>query len=177
MKTKDEIRAVMRSAVSMGDDAAIWRKLEELPCFASASAVLLYWSIGGEPYTHDFISNLALHRTVLLPRVVGDSLELREYEPEAMTSGYKGIMEPGEGSRLCDVSEVSLAVVPGLAFDPSGRRLGRGKGYYDRLLPKLDCPRIGVCFDSHLLDEVPVEAHDVLMDLVITPNNLYICNK
>ena len=178
METKSEMRIRMRSAAPSGDSAAIWRKIEALPEFGRAISVLVFWSIGGEPDTHDFIRSLfASGKRVLLPRVVGSDLEIREYSPDRMIPGYHGILEPDGASVPVLAGEVDIVIVPALAFDAAGRRLGRGKGYYDRLLPSLECLKVGVCFDSHIVEEVPVLEHDVLMDLVITPNNSYICSR
>ena len=177
METKSEIRKRMRSAVPSGDSAAIWRKIEALPAFLEASSVLLFWSIEGEPDTHAFISRACREKRVLLPRVTDGALEIVEYSPDRMVPGYRGIMEPDASSVCANPDEVDFAVIPGMAFDPSGRRLGRGKGCYDRFLPLLHCLKAGVCDDSHIVDEVPVEDHDIPVDLVITPNNLYICNR
>jgi 5-formyltetrahydrofolate cyclo-ligase len=68
-------------------------------------------------------------------------------------------------------------LVPGLAFDPAGGRLGRGAGYYDRLLTKFEGVRVGVCFSELLVDEVPTEAHDIQMDFVVTPEGIISCES
>ena len=76
-------------------------------------------------------------------------------------------MEP-VGRRFLNYDEIDVAVIPGLAFDRKGGRLGRGKGYYDRLLSKLpDCRKLGMCFDFQMVDAVPAEAHDIKMDDII----------
>lgn len=165
----------MRSLGPESDPGSMWHRVESLSDFEKADTILLFWSIAGEPYSHDFVSKLSKSKRVVLPRVVGDVLELRQYDASRMVSGYRGIMEPGEDACLVDPMEIDLAIIPGMAFDVRGGRLGRGKGYYDRLLPLLKCKKVGVCLDSHLVDEVPVETHDIPVDVVITPNNLYIC--
>ena len=63
--------------------------------------------------------------------------------------------------------EIDLAVIPGVAFDRYGHRLGRGKGYYDRLLPQIPAPKVGICFPFQLIEEVPAEAFDFRMDTII----------
>lgn len=84
-----------------------------------------------------------------------------------MTRGAFGIMEPS-GELFTDYSRITLAVVPGMAFDSHGHRLGRGKGYYDRFLPLLpQAYKIGVCFPFQLVDDVPIEPTDVVMDEVV----------
>ena len=68
-----------------------------------------------------------------------------------------------------------LILVPGLAFDKSGARLGRGRGFYDRFLAGITGFRVGVCFDWQLVESVPVEAHDIRMDAVVTPSQIIVC--
>ena len=103
-----------------------------------------------------------------MPVVVGNILELRVYTtPEDLTIGSYGIAEP-IGALFTDYSSIDLAVIPGMAFDQQGHRLGRGKGYYDKLLPKIPATKIGICFPFQMIDEVPSENFDALMDAVIT---------
>ncbi len=130
---------------------------------------MLYHSLADEVDTHPLLANWSGQKQLLLPVVVGSDLELRLYQSsEPLLSGAYGIAEP-VGSPFTDYSAIELALIPGIAFDRSGRRLGRGKGYYDRLLPRLPSAyKMGVCFPFQLVDEVPVEEFDILMDEVIT---------
>ena len=97
----------------------------------------------------------------------GESLELRVYAPAHLSPGSFGILEPATGSLFTDYDRIDLAVVPGMAFDRKGNRLGRGKGFYDRLLPLLKAPKAGICFPFQLVEAVPVEPFDTPMDYVI----------
>lgn len=143
-------------------------RLEQHPAFQAADVVLLYHSMNDEVNTQLFIEKWSQHKQIVLPVVKGDALELRQYIPEkGFSKGAYGIMEP-VGEPFVRYSEIDLAVVPGVAFDASGRRLGRGKGYYDRLLPLLQAYKIGICFSFQLLGEVPAETFDIPMDEVIT---------
>lgn len=136
----------------------------------ASGIVLLYHALPDEVDTSLLLDNaLRLGKRVLLPRVVGDELELRIYSPETLCPGAFGIMEPeGDVFTVEQYSEIELAVIPGMAFDRSGARLGRGKGYYDRLLPLLPkAYKIGLCFPFQLLDFIPSEEHDVRMNEVM----------
>lgn len=146
----------------------IWRKIERNVHFQEARSVLAYWSIDDEVYTHDFIRKWAKEKMIFLPCVRGDELEVFYYEgEEGMRPGESfGILEP-TGMRCDALDVIDLILVPGMAFDRSGNRLGRGKGYYDKILKKTFAWKIGVCFDFQVLEEVPSEAHDVVMDEVI----------
>ena len=85
-----------------------------------------------------------------------------------MERGAFGILEP-TGEVFSDYDNVDAAIIPGMAFDGHGNRLGRGKGYYDRLLPRLTkAYKIGVCFPFQYFDEIPSEEHDVVMDCVVS---------
>lgn len=104
----------------------------------------------------------------MLPVVVGELLELRLYtSSNDLAIGSYGIAEP-LGELFMDYTEIDLVVVPGVAFDANGHRLGRGKGYYDKLLPHIPAPKMGICFPFQLVEEVPAEAFDICMDAVIT---------
>lgn len=143
--------------------------LESRPQWQSARTVLLYHSLPDEVDTHDFIRRWSRSKRILLPVVRGTDLELRLYAGDnCLAQGAFHINEP-TGEAFTDYAAIDLAVVPGVAFDRLGNRLGRGKGYYDRLLPRLPatCPKIGLCFPCQLLDRIPSEAHDVRMDAVV----------
>ena len=148
----------------------IMRRLEVLPLFTEAKVVLLYWSMSDEVQTHAFVNKWYKDKVLLLPCVQGDDLVLRQYTgPECLVAGEQfGIGEP-TGPEWTDLDKVELIVVPGVAFDPTGNRMGRGRGFYDRLLKSTpNAMKVGVAYDFQLLDKIPVEPHDVPMDSVIT---------
>ncbi len=91
------------------------------------------------------------------------------YSEREVRLGYFGIREPVASCEEITFNRLSLVLVPGLAFDPHGRRLGRGRGYYDRLLANVRSVTCGVAFDGQLVPEVPADAHDVRLNCVLTP--------
>ena len=105
----------------------------------------------------------------LLPIVQGDILILRHYQgKDFMQVGAFGIEEP-VGEEFTDYDEIELGIIPGVAFDRQGNRLGRGKGYYDKLLPLLKKSyNIGICYRFQALEEIPAEPFDRNMDEVWT---------
>lgn len=135
-----------------------------------AKTILMYYSLPDEVCTHDTVTRLVqAGKTVLLPRVTGDTdMELRIYTaPADLAAGHYGIMEP-TGEVYTDYGRIDVAVVPGMAFDEQGHRLGRGKGYYDRFLPKAaKAYKIGVCFGFQKQETIPTDDNDVTMDCVI----------
>ena len=113
---------------------------------------------------------------VLLPRVVDGGIVAVPHLPgRPLAVGYRGIREPDGGpdgdpdSGAVDPVPIDAVIVPGVAFGPDGTRLGRGAGMYDRLLARLpEAVRIGVCLEAFIRTDLPVEPHDVVMDVVVT---------
>ena len=142
------------------------------PLLAEPQTIMAYYSLPDEVNTHDLIDDLVAEgKTVLLPKVTGtDTMELRRYTGRAdLKEGSFHILEP-VGEPFTDFAAIDLILVPGLAFDAAGHRLGRGRGYYDRFLHSRDgsyCVKIGVCFDFQKVDEVPVDAFDIAVDKVV----------
>lgn len=140
------------------------------PLLSVASTVLLYYSLPDEVDTHAFLDELrSAGKIVLLPRVVdAGTMVLHRYTGRAdLSEGAFGIMEP-VGEPFTDYAAIDVAVIPGMAFDADGHRLGRGRGYYDRFLSSVPyIYKIGVCFDFQKVEAVPVEATDVSVDVVV----------
>lgn len=148
----------------------IMSRVEALPQFRSASTVLSYWSMDDEVYTHDFVRRWYQHKCILLPCVDGDNLLLRQYTgPESMQPGPQfGIPEP-TGPLFSSTDDIQMIVVPGVAFDHKRNRMGRGRGFYDRLLKSTpNAIKVGVAFPFQIFDTIPTESFDVPMDIVVT---------
>lgn len=143
--------------------------LETHPAFKAAKTILLYHSLKDEVDTHTFIQKWSKEKNILLPVVVGEELELRRYTgSQDLVIGSYGILEP-VGETVTSYTSIDLIIVPGVAFDHQGHRLGRGKGYYDRLLPKIpQAYKIGICFPFQFLKEIPAEPFDICMDEILT---------
>lgn len=143
---------------------------------SNARTVLLYSSLPDEVDICILTDKLKTSGIkVLMPVICGSDLELRVFDGEnnMRREPSFGILEP-QGSLFLDYLSIDVAIVPGMAFDMSGNRLGRGKGYYDRLLSRLsNAELIGVCFDFQLLPEIPTEEHDIKMDRVITNRTIH----
>lgn len=147
---------------------SVWKTVERDEVFQQAETVLAYWSMDDEVYTHDFVNKWAGSKTLLLPCVKGDELELRYFDGEERLQPGEGYAIPEPvGELFTDWGKIDLILVPGVAFDKSGNRLGRGKGYYDKVLKQTGAYKLGVCFDFQLVERVPVEPHDVKMDRVV----------
>lgn len=135
-------------------------------------SILLYCSLDDEVCTRSLIDHLVAEgKHVYLPRVTGaDTMELRLYTGRNdLREGAFHIMEP-IGILLPEerYAEIDTGIIPGMAFDHDGHRLGRGKGYYDRLLAKMPhLYKIGVCFDFQKVDSIPTEPTDITMDTTV----------
>lgn len=138
--------------------------LSPQPSSLSPQTIMAYWPLPDEVDIRPLIDALVQQgKTVLLPKVQDDeNMELRRYtSPSDLREGAFHIMEP-IGAPFVDFDQIDVALVPGVAFDAAGHRLGRGKGYYDRFLhahPRLHT--IGVCFPFQRVAEVPTDEHDV----------------
>lgn len=145
----------------------ILQQLSVHPRFRDAQRVMLYASLPDEVQTLDFLEVWRHQKIIILPTVVGDDIipvELADYV--VFAEGDFHIPEPQNHPYTGDFD---LIVVPGMAFDRAGHRLGRGKGYYDRFLAQHPhVHTIGLCFDFQLLPEIPCEPHDRIIDEVIT---------
>lgn len=151
----------------------VFDRLEKTAAFLLADKILMYHSLPDELLTHEFLSKWASRKHFFLPRVNGVDLEILPYEESRLELGSFHIEEP-TGSNTVDPSEIELIVVPAVAYDRKGNRLGRGKGFYDRLLKSTKATKIGVGYEFQLYDELPTEPHDVGMDMVITQSTTVI---
>jgi 5-formyltetrahydrofolate cyclo-ligase len=154
------------------DDAAgrIAERALELPELAGASSVLGYASFGSEVPTDPLLGRLLGSGVrLLLPWVDGERLRAAEVGSlEELAPGFRGIREPS--GRVPVDPDVDAVLVPGVAFDAAGRRLGYGGGFYDSLLRTLapGVSRIGLCFEVQIVDEVPADPDDQPVDIVVT---------
>ncbi len=148
---------------------SIWQKIEAMDRFRQAKVILLYWSLPDEVQTHDFILRWCAEKMMILPAVDGQILRLKTFtsEQQLKRNTILGLYEP-QGEDYPTPQAIELAIIPGIAFDRQNHRLGRGKGYYDQLLPSLHAYKIGVGFDFQLLDNIPSDEHDIPMDEIVT---------
>lgn len=147
----------------------IFSAIESSEIFARASTIALYHSLSDELPTLEVIKRWGSAKRIVLPRVGRDcAMEFYECTLGSVELGAYGILEP-QGETPFSAADIDLVIVPGVAFTLSGGRLGRGKGYYDRYLSRVDFRgyKVGVCYPHQIVDFLPVEEHDVLMDWVV----------
>lgn len=149
----------------------IIERLIALPEYKSAKRIFSYYSIGREIDTHALIDKAKKDgKQVFIPAIISKGImEFREYTGlNNLQTGKMDIPEPPESAKTAAPELSDIIVVPGLAFDPSGARLGYGGGYYDRYLAYSNVFSIGLCRDLMLLSELPVESHDISVQCVLT---------
>ncbi len=168
-KRKELIR--MRKYIIHKDEKShrIYQKIIEHERYQKAKNIGLYYSLKDEVSTLELIQHsLKVGKKVYLPKVVEDDLLFYEIgENESFVQSPFHVMEPvgEENKRMVDVD---IMIVPGVAFDEEGHRMGFGKGYYDRFLEKQKVYKIGVCFREQMVKGIPYNSHDISMDEVIT---------
>lgn len=177
---RQEMLAARRD-LSAGERAAASRavaaRVIALPDFAAATTLAAYPAMGAEVDTAPIVAAaLAAGKRIAWPRIAAGEVRLgfAACLPGELVPGPHGTRQPPPEAEEVPLASLDLALVPGLAFDAAGRRLGRGGGYYDSVLGALAgrALRVGLAFDCQIAPEIPVEAHDARVDLVATESRL-----
>ena len=158
----------------------IFERVIRLPAFEKAGTVLSYVSMAREVGTHNLIRHCLLAgKKVCVPAFDRERkryfvVSIEDFDRD-LGLGYHGILEPRDAEPTA--TQADLAIVPGLAFDNRGNRLGRGKGYFDALLAGFEGVKAALAFDFQVVDHVPVAAHDVPMNLIVTEERVVRCAR
>lgn len=154
-----------------------------LPEYASARTVMFYVDVRTEVRTRQFLPTALTHgKRIVVPYCVEGDLQIFHLESmNELALGMYKILEPKPELRTLRakrvaVEELDLVMVPGVAFDRGGARMGHGFGYYDKLLEHVrpDAPLVAFAFECQLFDEIPTAAHDVFMDKIVTEQAVYV---
>lgn len=160
----------------------IFERMTALPEYSRARTLMTYLDVRSEVRTRWFLPTAwAEDKQVVIPYCDNGDIELfRLKAVDELAPGTMGVLEPKHelrhrDDRKVDPAELDLVIMPGLAFDRQGGRLGYGKGYYDRFLHQIrvDATKLAVCFECQLFPEIPVTDHDVRMDMLITEKRIY----
>ena len=182
--TKQEQRAYIKSLLKtktaeelQNSSALCAKRLINLPQFKEANTILAYKAMRRE-CDPDLIVHEAkgLGIAVAFPLCIeGNRIKICvPYDESAFVTGAYGITEPDpDKSAILHPNDLDLIIVPGLGFDRECRRLGRGAGYYDRLLSESRAYKAGFCFDEQIFERICTEEHDVTLDCVVTPSAVY----
>jgi len=180
---KNALREQVRTLVgeltkTQREEAAveICARLIEQAAWKNASSVMLFSPLVDEPNVRPLLhSALSGDKLTALPRFNAGT---GHYEAAVVNDlakdfieGKFGILEPAPACKIADLKRLDLVLVPGVAFDWHGHRLGRGRGFYDRLLAEVSGKTCGVAFDQQLVSTLPVEPHDVRLNCILTPSH------
>ena len=153
-------------------------KLFSLKEFKKAKTVMFFVSFGKEVNTHEMIKQALNNKTVAVPVVKNNKLlisKIDRFEDLDKLNKYK-IPEPSKIKGV-DISDIDLVIVPGVAFDCEGYRVGYGKGYYDRFLNDFEKLKIALAFECQIVKVCPKEDHDVIVDKIITEKRVIKCDQ
>lgn len=174
-----------------GASSRILSIVTALPAYTAAKTVLWYLDVRDEVRTRDWLLGQGLQQAkeagqkVVVPWCEGQTLGLFALQAAGeLQVGKFGILEPKETLRTDPAFQVApqaidLAIIPGVAFDKQGGRLGHGAGYYDRLLADLrsDCSKLGIGYACQVVEAVPCDSHDVRMDAIVTEAGIVFCKE
>ena len=155
----------------------IEKNLFKIEQYKNSKITMFFVSFNSEVNTHDMIRKSLHNKTVIVPKVVHNEIEpsiILDFD-NLVPSGKFGILEPIEAMKIA-YKNIDLVLVPGIAFDKKGHRIGYGFGYYDKFLSKVPkAVKIGLCFDFQIVDKIPNEAHDIPVDLIVTDERIIEC--
>ncbi len=189
MRNKSELRRHFRSlreslpaeAVAAASAALCHRLATWLPTqlanqptnqLTNQPTILTYLAFRNEPDL-SMLFDLLPHIRWAVPRIQGRDLVIHPYEPARLARHRFGILEPAADLPVIEPAEIAIALVPGIAFDRSGVRLGWGGGYYDRFLTTMPALRVGITYEECLTDELPCTENDQRMNWIATPTRLW----
>ena len=184
-KLRNKIRAILKNIPPQkrtSDSRKLRAELKNQPFIHSARSILFFAPLPDELDLWPALEEaLAEGKVVALPCFDARN---RRYLPRRVTdlrvelvSGQFGVREPQPACIELPLADLDLILVPGVAFDTQGHRLGRGKGFYDRWLSDFNGKKIGIAFDEQLVDAVPVEEQDIRMDFILTPTRCVKCDE
>lgn len=150
--------------------------LQQMQQIRSAKSIMGYLAFGKELSLDDFMEQALLNKQeVCVPYVLDKTAAViaasRLMSMRDFNLGAYGIREP-EPLHPYPLERLEIVLVPGVGFDVQGRRMGMGKGYYDRFLPKLNALRIGIAMEGNLLEQIPADSYDAVMDYIVTPTGI-----
>ena len=160
----------------------ILERFMSLDEFGRAKTVMFYVDVRDEVRTRfDLANALQSGKRIVVPYCVEGALALFHLKDiNELETGMYGVLEPRHelrslSQRKVEIDELDLIMVPGVAFDPQGNRLGHGKGYFDKLLEHAqpNTALVGIAFNCQVFSEIPMETHDVAMDKVVTETTVY----
>jgi len=143
----------------------------ELQLLSKARTIFSYLPTQSEVDTHPILWELP-GATILVPKMIDDKIVA--CIKKDLVPGYLGIEEPRECEQI-PLDEIDVVLIPGIAFDEKGNRIGRGMGHFDRFLKKVECPIIGLAFEFQIVEKIPTDSYDVPVDMIVTERRIIDC--
>jgi 5-formyltetrahydrofolate cyclo-ligase len=158
----------------------ITERLFNFANFLESKISLLYMDLGYEVKTHEIIKRcLRYNKVVILPAFMEDTYRMKLMKIDNLGSslrpGPRGVLEPNPAKcKAVPIEHIDIAIIPGIAFDEKGGRIGSGMGYYDRLIPDLAITtrKVALAFEEQIIQQVPMESHDKHVDIIITDERI-----
>ncbi|MBT3465202.1 5-formyltetrahydrofolate cyclo-ligase, partial [archaeon] len=149
--------------------------LKILKEYVNANSILFYVSFGNEVDTHELIKKAILDgKKVYVPKMNGEDIEVHLLKDFSTLKENKlGILEPNGSEAIKSIDEINIIIIPGVAFDKKGNRIGFGKSNYDRFLKNIEVKKIGLAYDFQVVENIEIEEHDIPIDILITESKLY----
>jgi 5-formyltetrahydrofolate cyclo-ligase len=169
-QSKSELRQLLRKQRAEKYKTHSLLHISQIPEVSRAQTIASYFSYGDEPDTHALNQHLiSLGKTLLLPRMNGEFIEWVKWDGSSEQISSQSLIPEPIGDAITDTSSIEVALVPALAMDQAGYRLGQGKGFYDRALKDLAAFTIGIVFPHEVLSQsLPIDSWDISVDLVET---------
>ncbi len=181
-KLRNEIKEKRRKQIKEEQrikSKEITEKLFSLKKYKNAKTVLFYVSYNDEVFTHEMIKEALNDKKVVVPisNTKDETLSLSVLKSwDDLEIGSYGILEPKKKRiKEMNIDLIDLIIIPGVAFDINGNRMGHGKGYYDKLLEKTKATTIGLCFEFQLVEKIQIKPHDIPVNIIITEKRVIYC--
>jgi len=186
-KTKDELRKEIGQKRRHIDklqktefDKKIYKNIVNLPEWQKSKNIFLYISTKDEVSTRDLIKNHFGTKKIIVPKSHTKSNTLTLHEIGSIKDTAKGsysILEPNAHTKIVSPQNIAISIIPGIAFDKKGHRVGYGKAYYDKIANSLTGLKIGLAYEVQIVNNIPAQKHDIPVDIIITEKAVYRINK
>ena len=185
--TKSQIRTDVAAALAALSDEqiaektrAIEKRLFDFANFLEAKVALLYANNANEVGTKNILARThAYNKIIVMPAFNTETFTMTLMKVDALekdlTAGARGIVEPNpDRCKVVPIERIDIAIIPAVALDEKGGRIGSGEGYYDRLIPELSITtrKVALAFEEQIIPQVPIESHDKHIDIIITDKRI-----
>ncbi len=184
---KREIRSMVAKKISAFSQEELFQRIKKIEDrlfgfanFVEAKIPLLYMNCGSEVPSRGIIETcFKQHKIVVFPVFEKEKRNVALFKTDQLNkdlrAGHRGVLEPDpEKCKKVPIKQLDIALIPGVAFDEKGGRIGTGQGYYDRFIPKLSSTtrKVALAFNCQIFPQIPMESHDKYVDIIITEDRI-----